>query len=68
MKAQDDSEEGEKTELLYGVENAVSRAQFMQNAKKQMDLFGDKNGPSIIIQFPDIYKNNYIAAKKGELK
>jgi two-component system, OmpR family, sensor histidine kinase VicK len=69
LKAQDDSEEGEKTELLYGVENAVGRGiQFMQNAKKQMDLFGDKNGPSIIIQFPDIYKNNYIAAKKEDLK
>jgi len=69
LKARDGSEEGEKTELLYGVENAVSRGiQFMQNAKKQMDLFGDKNGPSIIIQFPDIYKNNYIAAKKRGAK
>jgi hypothetical protein len=29
-----------------------------------MDLFGDKNGPSIIIEFPDIYKNNYIEAKR----
>ena len=59
----------EKTELLYGVENAISRGiQFMQNASKQMDLFGDKNGPSIIIEFPDIYKNNYIAAKRRGAK
>ena len=36
----------------------------MRNAKKRMDLFGDKNGPSIIIEFPDIYKNNYIEAKR----
>jgi sulfatase maturation enzyme AslB (radical SAM superfamily) len=40
----------------------------MQNAKKWMDLFGDKNGPSIVIEFPDIYKNNYIAAKKRGVK
>ena len=40
----------------------------MQNAKKHMDLFGEKNGPSIIIEFPDIYKNNYIAAKNRGVK
>jgi hypothetical protein len=50
----------EKTELLYGIENAVRRgAQFMQNVKIGMDLFGDKNGPSIIMEY-DVYKNNYI--------
>jgi two-component system, OmpR family, sensor histidine kinase VicK len=54
------NKEEEKTELLYGIENAVSRgAQFMQNVKIGMDLFGDKNGPSIIIEY-DVYKNNYI--------
>ena len=59
----------EKTEILYGIENAVNRGvHFMQNAKKWMDLFGDKNGPSIVIEFPDIYKNNYIAAKKRGVK
>jgi len=31
----------------------------MQNAKEKMDLFGDKNGPSIIMEF-DAYRNNYI--------
>ena len=40
----------------------------MQNANEKMDLFGEKNGPSIIIEFPDIYKNNYIAAKKRGVK
>jgi hypothetical protein len=40
----------ERSELLYGTENAVQRGvQFMQKVKKGMDLFGDKNGPSIII-------------------
>jgi len=36
----------------------------MKNAKKYMDLFGDKNGPSIIFGFPEIYKNNYIECRK----
>jgi two-component system, OmpR family, sensor histidine kinase VicK len=40
----------------------------MRNAKKRMDIFGDKNGPSIIIEFPDIYKNNYIEAKRRGAK
>jgi hypothetical protein len=42
----------EKTELLYGVEAAVGRGvQFMKNVKIEMDLFGEKNGPSIIMEF-----------------
>ena len=40
----------------------------MQNASKHMDLFGEKNGPSVIIEFDDIYKNNYIAAKNRGVK
>jgi two-component system, OmpR family, sensor histidine kinase VicK len=56
----------EKTELLYGVEDVVGRGiQFMQNVRKTMDLFGDKNGPSIIMGY-DVYKNNYIdVIKRG---
>src|ERR671918_181600 len=56
----------EKSELIYGTESAVQRGvQFMQNVKKGMDLFGEKNGPSIIIEF-DVYKNNYIdVIKRG---
>lgn len=34
----------------------------MQNAKEKMDLFGDKNGPSIIIKYKE-YKDNYIKAR-----
>ena len=50
----------EKTELLYGVEGAVGKGVwFMKNVKIGMDLFGEKNGPSIIIEF-EVYKNNYI--------
>jgi two-component system, OmpR family, sensor histidine kinase VicK len=62
-------EKEEKTEVLYGIENTVSRGiQFMQNAKKSMDLFGDKNGPSVIIDFPHVYKDNYIEAKRRGVK
>jgi two-component system, OmpR family, sensor histidine kinase VicK len=62
-------EKEEKTEVLYGIENTVSRGiQFMQNAKKSMDLFGDKNGPSVIIDFPYVYKDNYIEAKRRGVK
>ena len=70
LTAMNDSEEKEeKTEVLYGIENTVSRGiQFMQNAKKSMDLFGDKNGPSIIMDFPHIYKDNYIEAKRRGAK
>lgn len=35
----------------------------MQNVRERMDLFGDKNGPSIIMEF-DVYKNNYLEVKK----
>ena len=64
------SEENEEiTEVMYGIESTINRGvQFMQNASEKMDLFGEKNGPSIIIEFPDIYKNNYIAAKKRGVK
>src|SRR4051812_38236963 len=54
---------------MYGIENTINRGvQFMQNASERMDLFGEKNGPSIMIEFPDIYKNNYIAAKMRGVK
>lgn len=35
----------------------------MKNVKIGMDLFGEKNGPSIIIEF-DVYKNNYVDVLK----
>ena len=67
--SEENNENDTKTEVLYGVENTISRGvQFMQNASERMDLFGEKNGPSIIIEFPDIYKNNYIAAKMRGVK
>ncbi|HZD36832.1 MAG TPA: ATP-binding protein [Nitrososphaeraceae archaeon] len=61
-----EEQEEEKTELLYGVEDAVGRGdRFMKNVKRGMDLFGEKNGPSIIMEF-DVYRNNYIdVIKRG---
>jgi two-component system, OmpR family, sensor histidine kinase VicK len=59
-----DSFNEETSELLYGTESAVQRGvQFLQNVKKRMDLFGDKNGPSIIMEF-EVYKNNYVDVKR----
>jgi hypothetical protein len=56
----ENEEKEEKAELLYGRENAVGRGvKFIKNVRKGMDLFGDKNGPSIIMEY-DLYKNNYI--------
>lgn len=48
------------SEILYDAESTVKRGiHFMQNAKVKMDLFGDKNGPSIIMEY-DVYRDNYI--------
>ena len=69
MVKEENNENEEITEVMYGIDYAINRGvQFMQQASEKMDLFGDRNGPSIIIEFPDIYKNNYIAAKKRGVK
>lgn len=48
------------SQILYGREPTVERGVlFMQHAKEKMDLFGDKNGPSIILEF-EVYRNNYV--------
>jgi two-component system, OmpR family, sensor histidine kinase VicK len=48
------------SEILYDTESTVKKGiLFMQNAKERMDLFGDSNGPSIVMEF-DVYRNNYI--------
>lgn len=48
------------SEILYDTESTVKRGiHFMQNTKVKMDLFGDKNGPSIIMEY-DVYRDNYI--------
>ena len=48
------------SEIFYDTESTVKKGiLFMQNAKETMDLFGDSNGPSIVMEF-DVYRNNYI--------
>ena len=54
-----------KTEIVYGEKNIISFiVNFMHNTKERMDLFGDKNGPSIIMTH-EIYKNNYVQARES---
>lgn len=57
-----------KTEIVHGEKNIINFiVNFMQNTKERMDLFGDRNGPSIIITH-DIYKNNYVKARERAVK
>jgi signal transduction histidine kinase len=59
-----EEEEKEKTEVLYGVENAVGRGvRFMSNVKKHMDICFDSKGPSIVVGV-DAYRNGYINIRK----
>jgi hypothetical protein len=50
----------EKTEVLYGIENAVGKGvEFMAAVKHSMDLCYDKNAPSIVVEV-DAYRNGYL--------
>jgi hypothetical protein len=58
------SQKSQITEVLYGNETLLKRGiEFMQNVNEKMDMWGDKNGPSIIINISE-YINNYIEIKK----
>ena len=49
-----------KTEVLYGIENAVKGGvEFMRNVRKRMDISFDHKAPSIVIEV-EAYKNGYI--------
>jgi two-component system sensor histidine kinase VicK len=53
-----------KSEILYGVENAVGRGiYFMSNVKQRMDIFFDYRAPSIVVDIAE-YKNGYINIRK----
>jgi signal transduction histidine kinase len=53
-----------RSEILYGVENAVGRGvYFMSNVKKRMDIYFDHRAPSIVVEIPE-YKNGYIDIRK----
>src|SRR5829696_6956060 len=56
------------SEILYGAENAVGRGvQFMQNVKKNMDIFFDHKAPSIVIDIEE-YKNGYMDIRRRGAK
>jgi two-component system, OmpR family, sensor histidine kinase VicK len=53
-----------RSEILYGVENAVGRGvYFMSNVKKRMDIYFDHRAPSIVVEIPE-YKDGYIDIRK----
>ncbi|MEO9362578.1 MAG: HAMP domain-containing sensor histidine kinase [Nitrososphaera sp.] len=59
-----EKKEQKKTEILYGVEDAVGQGlRFMSNVKKQMDICFDSKGPSIVVKV-DAYRNGYIDIRK----
>jgi two-component system, OmpR family, sensor histidine kinase VicK len=58
------SSQHNKSEILYGVENAVGRGiYFMSNVKKRMDIFFDHHAPSIVVDIEE-YRNGYIDIRK----
>ena len=53
-----------KSEILYGVENAVGRGvYFMSNVKEKMDIYFDYKAPSIVVEVQE-YKNGYRDIRK----
>ncbi len=53
-----------RSEILYGVNNAVGRGMyFMSNVKKRMDIYFDNRAPSIVVGVPE-YRNGYIDIRK----
>lgn len=53
-----------KSEILYGVENAVGRGvYFMSNVKQKMDIFFDHHAPSIVVEVRE-YRDGYIDIRK----
>jgi hypothetical protein len=53
-----------KSEILYGVQNAVGRGvYFMSNVKQRMDIFFDYRAPSIVVDIAE-YRNGYIDIRR----
>jgi two-component system sensor histidine kinase VicK len=58
------------SEILYGIEKAVGRGvYFMSNVREKMDIFYDKNAPSIVVDVVE-YKNGYkdIQKRGGKIR
>jgi hypothetical protein len=59
-----------KTEVLYGIENAVKRGvSFMRNVRNKMDISFDHKAPSIVIEL-QAYKTGYndITKRGGKIR
>jgi two-component system, OmpR family, sensor histidine kinase VicK len=55
-----------RTQILYGVENALSYGvKFMENAEKKMDITFDYHAPSIVIKIPQYYVGYKDILKRG---
>ncbi len=53
-----------KSEILYGVENAMERGvYFISNAKEKMDIFFDHRVPSIVVGIEE-YRNGFIRLRR----
>jgi two-component system, OmpR family, sensor histidine kinase VicK len=53
-----------KSEILYGVENAMERGvYFISNAKEKMDIFFDHRAPSIVVGLEE-YRNGFIRLRR----
>ncbi|WP_148685888.1 sensor histidine kinase [Candidatus Nitrosocosmicus hydrocola] len=58
----------ENTMILEGVENGISYGtKIFHNAQKVLDIWSDKNGPSVAIEFP-VYKDNFIKTRERGVK
>ena len=56
-----------KSEILYGVENAVgSGVYFMSNVMKRMDIFFDHRAPSIVVDIAEYEMDISILEEEAE--
>lgn len=65
MKKSRHNENKNITEILYGIDSAVGRGiHLLQNTRQNAHIFGDKNSPSIIIEF-EVFRSNFISLIKS---
>jgi two-component system sensor histidine kinase VicK len=56
--------QGKSSEVLYGADKAIGRSvYFMSNVKESMDVFFDKDTPSIVVEVEE-FRNGYLEIKK----
>lgn len=66
MFSQDGLNLHKRTQILYGVENAVGKGvKFMENVKGRMDITFDHHAPSIVVKIPEYYNGYKDILKRG---